>query len=382
MLTSKPILLVTETPPGTPNGFGVTLDCLFKNIDHRVLYTDVSFKIHGDNNGYILGQVPFHSSRRYFLKFLFGLIPEWRGRYSHKWLKTNLGKEYSAVYAFVYSEECIKFSNWISGVLGIPLLIHLADHSKDFQSIEITKTLQECSKVICITGEMQKNYEIMLGRKDIEVLHNGAEDRCFNIQEPKNTPFSKDNPFKFCFLGGLFSHLHGDCIEDFFVAIEEVRKKYQWVEFNLFGQKQPASFLNEFLSLDGVKHHGIIMPLDKKFEIMEQAHCFLIPSSFNPNKHEDYKYSFPTKLPELIACGRPILSYGPADTSANRLLNQNNIGVRIHNRSVDDLVRNMLELIEKYSQNLYFAKNSRKLAETDLLADQVRSRLSKIIGTL
>ena len=380
MLTSKPILLVTETPPGTPNGFGVTLDCMFKNIDHRVLYTDVSFKIHGDNNGYILGQVPFHSSRRYFLKFLFGLIPEWRGRYSHKWLKTNLGKEYSAVYAFVYSVECIKFSNWISGVLGIPLLIHLADHSKDFQSIELTKTLKECSKLICITGEMQKSYESMLGRNDIEVLHNGAEDRCFNIQEPKNSPFSKDNPFRFCFLGGLFSHLHGDCIEDFFVAIEEVRKKYQWVEFNLFGQKQPASFLNEFLSLDGVKHHGIIMPLDKKFEIMEQAHCFLIPSSFNPNKHEDYKYSFPTKLPELIACGRPILSYGPEDTSANRLLNQNNIGIRIHNRSVDGLVRNMLELIEKYSQNLYFAKNSRKLAESYLSADQVRSRLSQIIG--
>ena len=71
------------------------------------------------------------------------------------------------------------------------------------------------------------------------------------------------------------------------------------------------------------------MPLDKKFELMEQAHCFLIPSSFNPNKHEHYKYSFPTKLPELIACGRPILSYGPADTSANRLLDQHNIGIRI-----------------------------------------------------
>lgn len=380
MLTPKPILLVTETPPGTPNGFGVTLDCMFKNIDHRVLYTDVSFKIHGDNNGYILGQVPFHSSRRYFLKFLFGLIPEWKGQYSHKWLKTNLGKEYSAVYAFVYSVECIKFSNWISDVLGIPLLIHLADHSKDFQSIEITKTLQECSKVICITGEMQKNYETMLGRKDIEVLHNGAEDRCFKIPEPKKPPFNKDNPFRFCFLGGLFSHLHGDCIEDIFVAIEEVRKKYQWVEFNLFGQKQPASFLNEFLSIDGVMHHGVIMPLDKKFEIMEQAHCFLIPSSFNPNKHEDYKYSFPTKLPELIACGRPILSYGPADTSANRLLNQHNIGIRIHKRSVHDLVRNMLELIEKYSQKLDFAKNSRKLAESYLSADQVRSRLSQIIG--
>ena len=49
---------------------------------------------------------------------------------------------------------------------------------------------------------------------------------------------------------------------------------------------------------------------------------------------------------------------------------------------MDDLVRNMLELIEKYSQKLDFAKNSRNLAESDLSADQVRSRLSQIIGTL
>ena len=380
MLNPKPILLVTETPPGTPNGFGVTLDCLFKDIDHRVLYTDASYKTHCEHKGYILGQVPFHSSRRYYFKYLFGLIPEWRGRYSHKWLKTNLGKEYSAVYAFVYSAECIKYSNWISGVLGIPLLVHLADHSKEFQSIEVTKTLQECSKVICITGEMQKNYETMLGRKDIEVLHNGAEDRCFNILEPKKPPFNKDNPFRFCFLGGLFSHLHGDCIEDFFAAIEKARKKYQWIEFHLFGQKQPANFLSEFLSLDGVKHHGIIMPLDKKFEIMEQAHCFFIPSSFRDSKHEHYKYSFPTKLPELIASGRPILSYGPAGTSANRLLDQQNIGIRIHNRSVDNLVRSIMELIDCYSQKLDLAKSSRKLAENKLSAHQVRAKLTQIIG--
>ena len=325
---------------------------MFKNIDHRVLYTDASFKSHGDNNGYILGQVPFHSSRRYFFYFLLGFIPEWRGRYSRKWLKINLGKEYSSVYAFVYSVECLRFADWIAGALGIPLLIHLADHSKGFESVQIKKTLRKCSKLICITAEMQKNYETMLGRKDIEVLHNGAESRCFNIPEPKNPPFNKDNPFRFCFFGrSLFSsswRLH----RRLFQAFKEVKKKYQWIEFHLYGQKQPADFLNEFLSMDGIKHHGIIMPLDKKFEIMELAHCFVIPSSFNPNKHEDYKYSFPTEVPELIASSRPILSYGPADTSANRLLDQHNIGIRLHNRSVDDLIRNMLELIESYSQKL------------------------------
>ena len=139
------------------------------------------------------------------------------------------------------------------------LLVHLADHSKEFQSIEVTKTLQNVP-AICITGEMQKNYETMLGRKDIEVLHNGAEDRCFNILEPKKPPFNKDN-FKFCFLGGLFSNLHGDCIEDFFAAIEKA-KNINGLNFIFLGKSNQRTF-QRISFLDGVKHHGIIMPLDK-----------------------------------------------------------------------------------------------------------------------
>ena len=94
--------------------------------------------------------------------------------------------------------------------------------------------------------------------------------------------------------------------------------------------------------MDGIKHHGIIMPLDKKFEIMELAHCFVIPSSFNPNKHEDYKYSFPTKLPELIACGSSHFILWPCRYLSESTAKSAQIGIRIHNRSVDDLISTMM----------------------------------------
>ena len=148
----------------------------------------------------------------------------------------------------------------------------------------------------------------------------------------------KKNPFIICFLGGLFSHLHGDCIEDVVHAISQIRKTRPWVEFHLYGQRQPSNFLEEILQSNGCIHHGIIMPLEKKFDIMEKAHCFIVPSSFNPESHKHYRYSFPTKLPELLASGRPILSYGPSDTSTNLLLNADNLGIRIHKRSVKILV--------------------------------------------
>ena len=63
---------------------------------------------------------------------------------------------------------------------------------------------------------MKSMYELTLGRKDIEVLHNGAEQACSEIASPRPEPFSEHNPFVLCFIGGLFSHLHGDCIEDIF----------------------------------------------------------------------------------------------------------------------------------------------------------------------
>ena len=90
------ILLVTETPPGTPNGFGVTLNCMFRDINHQVLYTDTAFKEYGDSFGYLLAQVPYHRSSRFLPSFLMGMTPEWRGLYSSSWIKKHLSEKFSS----------------------------------------------------------------------------------------------------------------------------------------------------------------------------------------------------------------------------------------------------------------------------------------------
>ena len=113
-----------------------------------------------------------------------------------------------------------------------------------------------------------------------------------------------------------------------------------------------ADFLEDFIQPDGFTHHGIVMPLEKKFDIMEKAHCFVIPSSFKEEKHLHYRYSFPTKLPELITSGRPILSYGPRETATNRILETNNLGLRIHERSIPKLVETLDSLVSQYEQSV------------------------------
>jgi len=353
---------------------------MFKEIGHGVVYTDASFKEFGDRLGYLLAQVPYHPSGRFLLSFLTGKIPEWRGKYSSIWLKKNISDKFSSVYAFVYSPECMKYAHWVAKKCKLPLVVHLADHSPEFERPSSAVILRGASKLVCITEEMKSKYERTLGRKDIEVLHNGAEQACSEIASPPSVPFSEDNPFVLCFIGGLFSHLHGDCTEDIFEAVSQIRLKYPWVEFHLYGQRQPADFLEDLIRRDGFTHHGIVMPLEKKFEIMEKAHCFVIPSSFTEEKHRHYRYSFPTKLPELIASGRPILSYGPKETATNRILETNNLGLRIHDRSLPKLVESLETLISKYQESIdKFALVPPTILEK-FSADCVRRKLRKILS--
>jgi glycosyltransferase involved in cell wall biosynthesis len=353
---------------------------MFKEIEHAVVYTDADFKQFGDTLGYLLAQVPYHPAGRFLLPFLAGKIPEWRGRYSSSWFKKYLFEKFSSVYAFVYSLECMRYADWVAKKQKIPLVVHLADHSPEFEQPSSVNMLRGATKLVCITDEMKSMYERSLGRKDIEVLHNGAEELCSEIASPSYKPFNEQNPFVLCFIGGLFSYLHGDCIEDIFEAVSEIRQKFPWVEFHLYGQRQPTDFLEDLIQTDGITHHGIVMPLNKKFEIMERAHSFVIPSSFNNLKNSHYRYSFPTKLPELIASGRPILSYGPKETATNRILETNNLGLRVHDRSVPKLVESLETLVSQYQEcTKKFASVSPTIQEK-FSADFVRRKLKNILS--
>ena len=375
----KKVLLVTETPPGTPNGFGVTLKCFFKDTAHQVLYTDAAYREHGENNRFTLAQVPYHRSKKHLLSFLTGRIPEWRNHYSKSWLRKNLKETYSVVYAFVYSKNCLLYASWIANEKNLPLMIHVADYGKELAALQIAKIIQRCTKLICITEEMRAKFESMFGRKDIEVLHNGAESQCFNLSAPSLTFFNEKNPFNLCYLGGLFSHLHSDCIEDVFEAVGNLRKRCPRLEFHMYGQVNPKNFLLKQINGSGVIHHGIVMPLDKKYEIMEEAHCFIIPSSFNPKNHEDYRYSFPTKLPELIASGRPILSYGPSDTATNRFLKANNLGILLHQRSINRLMQTLTSIMSNYSVTVDQIHSDHSRIAKSFSGSMIREKLAEIL---
>jgi glycosyltransferase involved in cell wall biosynthesis len=122
------------------------------------------------------------------------------------------------------------------------------------------------------------------------------------------------------------------------------------------------------------------MPLEKKYDIMKNAHCFILPSTFNKHQHTNYKYSFPTKLPELLASGRPILSYGPEDTAVNHLLRDINGGILVNDRSVEILSNNLVKIVRNYHCIIEQSMSLKTIVKERFSANSVRRKLKKILS--
>tara|TARA_B100001057_G_scaffold389570_1_gene397361 strand:+ start:141 stop:1286 length:1146 start_codon:yes stop_codon:yes gene_type:complete len=378
--TTKEILLVTETPPGTPNGFGVTLDTLFKDLDPDVLFTDAEFKDHGNQNGYQLAQIPFHRSKKYLLSLLIGKTPEWRGIFSRLWVSKHIKKKYDFIYSFVYSSSCLKYGNWLAKRFNSEHIVHIADHSPEFfDDKECIRIIKSAKKRITIGNNMRDSYQDFYKLDDFKVLHNGVDSNKIPVDFDSRGEFGAKNPFKLLFLGSLFENLHTECIEDVCEAVKQLSSNGHHIKFDIYGQIVPDNMLNHYIDNQSVRYNGCI-PSSERFSLMEKYDCLIVPSSFNREKSHSYSYSIPTKLPEVLSSGLPVLIYGPKIMEAHRFCTRLDAGDKISERSIDALREYFIRTMENYNE---IRRNSGKLAikiKEDFSGNSVRTKLVHILG--
>jgi len=323
---------------------------LFSEIKHDVLYTDSSFKSSVKDKSYLHGHCPYHKSKKGFILFILGFIPEWRGYYSRVWMFFFLRKKYDLIYAFFYSIDLAKFSSWIASQKKANLILHIADHSPSFiNNYEFIKILNQSEKLCCIGKNMKDYYEDSF-KKPFDVFHNLADDAYLPLTNKINFTFSKSNPLKILFIGSLFETLHKGTINNICRAINELNDEGYPISFNLYGQIVPNTFLKEELTTLHVNHHGTIL-LEERFSIMSKNHCFIIPSSFTNTIKDEYRYSIPTKLPELLLSGRPVIINGPKEMEAYRYCSENNCGILIDDNSIEQLKLRIIDLFLNFSRH-------------------------------
>ena len=92
---------------------------------------------------------------------------------------------------------------------------------------------------------------------------------------------------------------------------------------------------------------------------------------FSKSIKNDYRYSIPTKLPELLLSGRPVIIYGPKEMEAYRYCNDNDCGNLIDEDSISSIKSSLIDLYLNYAKHINTAiKTSHKLINKLSIRDQ------------
>ena len=369
---------MTETPPSTPNGFGITLANLFKSFRYDTIFTDKSFLGKSTAKNLSFAHCPNHKSKFLFPLFILGLIPEWRGHYSPLWLFFFLRNKYDIVYSFFYSMDNLKFAYWISKEKKARLIVHVADHCVSFfKNPVFEKIIKNSYRRACIGVNMQESYEQRFNIP-FKVFHNYADNKHLPLKSITPSMFSDTYPLKILFIGSIFENLHQGSIQDLCSVIRKMNSEGKPIIFEFYGQMQPTDYLKKEIDNISICHHGKINP-ESRFRVMEQYHVFVVPSSFDKTLSVNYSLSIPTKLPELLASGRPTIVYGPNSMEANRFCKQLETGILIEEQSTEALEKVFSYLLENYKNELSKARTDFSRNSNVLFGVKCQKEFSKFI---
>ena len=360
---------------GAPNGFGVTLQNLFgswprENIRYfynRGEYTqqpkaDLDFRF---------APVPASPGRRFAIPKILGISPEWRGQYSRTWLKRNLrGFQPDLVFSSVHSFDTILFGDWISRQVNKPHALHIMDEpfagiSKD----HVCSVLKRTCSLMTISETMRMAYRDIYGM-DSEVFHNGAESAFFEL----SPALDKNGPIRLRFVGNLLKLQHFNAIEDIAEAVSQYnRDAHRPVILEIFGNENPPGCSSSILRKNEVFFKGPV-PLSQRLETIAGADILIIPFTFDSNNFDSYRLSIPTKLPENLATGIPLLLYGPDGMAATDLALKHGLATVLTKRSVSDLVQFLKDFNTDPSPFLRKAIEAKEFTRRELSADTISQR--------
>lgn len=342
------VLLVSEQPMDAQNGFGVTLRTLFSGWPREKLAQLHSSRAASNRSELCqitrYGDIPGNRGRRDGLSFYFGRTPVWRGRFSRWWLRNALGDwRPDVVYSLMYSGWTLAFAAWIAEQCGCPVVAHATDDSLENLALEggvsIRKLFESTKTRLVISQEMKAEYESRYGL-DFDVLHNGAAEEYF--AEGPGDSHADQKVFTIRYLGSILPSHHYHAIEDVSAAVKELNKAEVCARFEICGGEWTKQNALPLVDEPSTVYRGAVSG-SEGIDLLLKADLLVLPITFDPAHFEYVRLSLPTKLPEYLASGTPVLVYGPAGVAPVELCRKNGVGRVIDKRSIASL----LELIQK-----------------------------------
>lgn len=430
-----PKVLIIGQPFNNATGGGITLSNLFKNWSKDELAVACSGYLLADNidanacnTYYQLGyketkwRFPFNLIQsKYFsgpLKFedkrfqnftakksklrvklimsFFVPVLEFLGL-SHIISKTTLSNQFRAwikdfnpdvIYVQPTSRDGILFCLSVHNFLKRPLILHVMDDwpalisdkgiFKKFWSkkldIEFRNLLEKADVLMSISESMSEEYKTRYNKNFIPF--NNPINIKFWKEFQRNNYSLSDNP-KILYAGRIGLGIETS-LELLAKAIQKINENFHLsIEFILCTESNPAWADN----YSCVRFKGYI-PYNLIPKTFSEADFLFLPYDFSKESIKYIQYSMPTKGPEYMMSGTPIILFAPKVTAIVKYCQKYDCAKIITDCNVESLSKSFIDLIKNEVERNRIAQNAKKIAEEKHSSINVTNDFEKIIKSL
>jgi glycosyltransferase involved in cell wall biosynthesis len=365
----------------------------FNYIQRRVLSGEVKVRANEENENSVTTKPTLRSRivNNYFYPFLeyvgifHGISKITMSPKLCKWID-----EYKpdVVYAQAGVRETLVFCSVVQSYIKKPMVFHMMDdwpstisQKGPFKKLwhkkidgELRTVLDQSSILLSISDAMAKEYKARYN-KNFVTFHNPIEIEFWKSHQRKNYQLSQSPSILYAGRIGTGVQV---VLESMAEAIDIVNKQMdKSVRFILQTSEKP-SWVENYKCVQ----HKSLVPYSDLPIVFGEADMLFLPYDFSAESIRYIKYSMPTKAPEYMVSGTPIIIFAPEETALVQDAVKGNWAKVVTENNIDVLCTAVKTLITDDVFRKQIAENAVSIAEAKYNAVIIRNRFKEVITSL
>lgn len=281
----------------------------------------------------------------------------------------------------------------LSHDLDVPLVNHIMDDwptaaasdwmwpFKPFLQMRLKQQLIQlfgaAAANLAISREMAVEFEQRYGHR-FTAFHNVVD-----LEEwtnPKTDYSSANNPFEVVYLGGIAEDMQLFSLLDVASSISAMQRSGMAIRMTVYGAEIYRDLFDQYFSGMLAVSHGGSVSRENLCATLAAADLLLIPANFDRRSLAMNRYSMPTKVPEYMASGTPILVYAPSFVPPARYATEEGWGYVVGERDKRALFDALGELSRSSALRARLGTRARQLAVENHDGARVRPRFRELLA--
>ncbi len=289
------------------------------------------------------------------------------------------------IYAQASTRETVKFCTLIKTYLQKPMVFHMMDDWPStisekglFKNIwkkiidrEFRELLRCSDLLLSISHEMASAYKVRYGR-EFMTFHNPIDISFWKRNQKKDLQL---NPQPYILYAGRIGPGIRQSLEMMAKAVGLFNMSSQVKLTFILQTKEIPEWAEKY---PHVQHHSLV-PYEELPKVFGLADFLFLPYDFDQEALKFIRYSMPTKAPEYMISGTPIIIMAPEETALVKDALQGNWAKVVVTHDLEVLTASLRDMVENFEKRELVTANAKRIAEKSYDANSIRESFCEVI---